>query len=69
MKHFVGALLKNISRDNRGQELLEYALIAGFLVMTWSVASPTVASNVWNAFSRISNTLALTSGESLPPRS
>jgi Flp pilus assembly pilin Flp len=42
-----------IWKDNRGQELVEYALLAGFLVTISGAVSPSVADTVSTVFSRI----------------
>jgi Flp pilus assembly pilin Flp len=42
-----------IWKDNRGQELVEYALLAGFLVTISGAVSPTVAATVSTVFSRV----------------
>jgi Flp pilus assembly pilin Flp len=42
-----------IWKDNRGQEFIEYALLAGFLVTVCGAASPEVAGTVSTVFSKI----------------
>ncbi len=51
-----------IWKDTRGQEFVEYALIAAFLVAASGAISPAVASNVGNVFSKVTSSLVLSSG-------
>lgn len=54
-----------IWKDSRGQELVEYALLAGFLVTACGAASPLVATNVSTVFSKIISSLDATGGADL----
>jgi len=42
-----------ICRDTRGQELVEYALAAGFLACTCGVILPDIGSSVVTVFSKV----------------
>ena len=53
-----------IWKDNRGQELVEYALLAGFLVTISGAVSPSVASTVSTVFSRVVGALDTSGGGS-----
>jgi Flp pilus assembly pilin Flp len=53
-----------IWKDNRGQELVEYALLAGFLVTISGAVSPAVAGTVSTVFSRIVGALDVSGGGS-----
>ena len=46
-----------IWKDNRGQDLIEYALMAGFVAVAAGAIMPTVASSISTIFSKISNTM------------
>jgi len=48
-----------IWKDNRGQEMVEYALIAAFLVAAGGALSPAVASDVSNVFSKVTSSLVM----------
>lgn len=65
----MATLLKTVLRlkiwkDSRGQELVEYALIAAFLVAAGGAISPAVASNVSNVFSKVTSSLSLSANGS-----
>ena len=56
--------LRKLKKDTRGQELVEYALIAAFLVAAGGAVSPALASNVSNVFSKVTSSLAMSNGGS-----
>ena len=59
-----------IWRDTQGQELVEYALIAGFLVSIASVCSPTIANNLGTIFGQVLALLNIAgASDSSAPRS
>jgi pilus assembly protein Flp/PilA len=65
MATILNTVLKlKIWRDTRGQEFIEYALIAGFLITAWGAVSPVVAADVSTVFSKVSDSLALSAGSS-----
>jgi pilus assembly protein Flp/PilA len=65
MATLLNTLLKlKIWRDSRGQELIEYALIAAFMVTAWGAVSPAVASDVSTVFSKVSDSLSASAGAS-----
>lgn len=43
-----------IWRDNRGQDLIEYALMAGFVAVAAGAIMPGVAENISKVFSKVS---------------
>ena len=47
-----------IWKDTRGQDLIEYALMAGFVAVAAGAIMPTVASSISTIFSKISSTMA-----------
>jgi pilus assembly protein Flp/PilA len=52
-----------IYRDTRGQELLEYALIAGFLSCACGAALPDIGASVLVVFSKVLSVLAPVGGD------
>jgi Flp pilus assembly pilin Flp len=58
------ALRLKIWKDNRGQELVEYALLAGFLITISGAVSPSVAGTVSTVFSRVVGALDTSGGGS-----
>jgi pilus assembly protein Flp/PilA len=53
-----------IWKDTRGQEMIEYALIAAFLISAWGAVSPVGAADVSTVFSKVSDSLAASAGGS-----
>jgi len=49
--------LRQISRDERGQDLVEYCLVMLFLGLATVVAYRTLANNIANVFAQIGNIL------------
>lgn len=65
MKTLLDTVLKlKIWKDTRGQELVEYALMAGFLVTISGAISPAIAGSVSTVFSQVSMSLGLAGGNS-----
>ncbi len=52
------ALKLQIWKDTRGQDLIEYALMAGFVAVAAGAIMPTVASSITIIFSKISSTMS-----------
>ena len=55
MKNLV--LRLKIWKDTRGQDLIEYALMAGFVAVAAGAIMPNVASSISTIFSKISSVL------------
>ena len=53
-----------IWRDTRGQDLIEYALMAGFVAVAAGAIMPNVASSISTIFSQISSVLTSASSQS-----
>jgi pilus assembly protein Flp/PilA len=53
-----------IWKDTRGQDLIEYALMAGFVAVAAGAIMPNVASSISTIFSQISSVLASASSQS-----
>jgi len=63
MTTLMNTVLKcKVWRDTRGQELVEYALICGFLVSIASVCSPTIASDIGLIFGQVLALLNIAGG-------
>jgi pilus assembly protein Flp/PilA len=48
-----------LMKDTRGQDLIEYALMAGFVAVAAGAIMPGVASQISNIFAQVSSALAL----------
>ena len=46
-------LVVKLGRDNRGQVLIEYALMAGFVAVAAGAIMPSVSTNISQIFSKI----------------
>lgn len=52
-------LLKlKIMKDTRGQDLIEYALMAGFVAVAAGAIMPGVATNISSIFSKVGSVMA-----------
>jgi Flp pilus assembly pilin Flp len=61
----IGSLLMNFLirtwRDRRGQDLIEYALMAGFVAVVAGAIMPGVSSSISTIFSQIASVMTLAS--------
>jgi len=58
MRHFTKAVLNlKVWRDKHGQDLIEYALMAGFVAVAAGALMPNVASSISTVFSKISSVM------------
>ena len=46
-----------IWRDDRGQDLIEYALMAGFVAVAAGATMPTVSTSISKIFSKVSSVM------------
>jgi pilus assembly protein Flp/PilA len=53
-----------ILKDTRGQDLIEYALMAGFVAVAAGAIMPNVASSISTIFSKISSVMTAASSQS-----
>ena len=53
-----------IWKDTRGQDLIEYALMAGFVAVAAGAIMPGVASSISTIFSKISSVLTTAASQS-----
>ena len=51
-------------RDCRGQDLIEYALMAGFVAVAAGAIMPNVATNISQIFSKVNSVMATANGSS-----
>ena len=60
MKRLVKLAVKlQILRDTRGQDLIEYALMAGFVAVAAGAVMPGVASSINVVFSKVNSVMIL----------
>jgi len=57
-------IFAKIWRDRRGQDLIEYALMAGFVAVAAGAIMPNVASSISTIFSQISSVLTAAASQS-----
>lgn len=58
MKHLTKAIFAmKVWRDKRGQDLIEYALMAGFVAVAAGALMPNVASSISTIFSKITSVM------------
>ena len=60
MKNLI--LRLNIWTDRRGQDLLEYALMAGFVAVAAGAIMPGVATSISQIFSKVASVLSSANG-------
>jgi pilus assembly protein Flp/PilA len=53
-----------IWRDTRGQDLIEYALMAGFVSLAAAAIMPGLATSISTIFSKVASTLTAAAGTS-----
>ena len=59
MKKFTKAVLAlKIWKEKHGQDLIEYALMAGFVAVAAGALMPNIASSISTVFSKISSVMA-----------
>jgi pilus assembly protein Flp/PilA len=59
MKNVTNLVWKlRIWKDTRGQDLMEYALMAGFVAVAAGAIMPGVATSIGTIFSKISNAMS-----------
>jgi pilus assembly protein Flp/PilA len=52
------AILLKIARDERGQDMVEYALLAGFIAVAAGAILPGISDNISIIFSRMGSVVA-----------
>lgn len=58
------SLRLNALKDTRGQDLIEYALMAGFVAVAAGAVMPGVASSISTIFSKVGSVLTVASTQS-----
>ncbi len=58
------ALKLKVWKDTRGQDLIEYALMAGFVAVAAGAIMPGVATSISTIFSKISSVMSAASTQS-----
>jgi pilus assembly protein Flp/PilA len=60
MKKLISAVVRfQIWKDNRGQDLIEYALMAGFVAVSAGALMPGVSTSVSTVFSKVGSIMTL----------
>ena len=59
----LSALLR-VWKDRRGQDLIEYALMAGFVAVAAGATMPSVAASISTIFSEISSVMSVAASQS-----
>ena len=58
MKNLIGQLSLRLWKDTRGQDLIEYALMAGFVAVAAGAIMPSVSTNISTIFSKIGSSMS-----------
>jgi len=58
----VWRFLKRLRRDCAGQDLIEYALMAGFVAVSAGAVLPSIATTISSIFSSVGSVVALAAG-------
>jgi pilus assembly protein Flp/PilA len=65
MTRITNLVLKlKVLKDTRGQDLIEYALMAGFVAVAAGAVMPSVSSSISTIFSKISSVMSLAASQS-----
>jgi pilus assembly protein Flp/PilA len=54
----INNFVMNLCRDNRGQDLIEYALMAGFVAVAAGAIMPGVSTSISTIFSKVASVMA-----------
>ncbi|MBL0160738.1 MAG: Flp family type IVb pilin [Bryobacterales bacterium] len=64
MKEFTQVLYRlRIWKDTRGQDLIEYALMAGFVAVAAGAIVPGVADSIKTIFGKVNNVMTSSAGQ------
>jgi Flp pilus assembly pilin Flp len=55
-------LIVTLWKDDRGQDLIEYALMAGFVAVAAGAIMPGVSTNISQIFSKVQSVMTLANG-------
>ena len=65
MQRLINIVLKmKVWKDTRGQDLIEYALMAGFVAVSAGAIMPGVASSISTIFSKIASVMTQAASQS-----
>ena len=65
MTRLTNLVLKlRVWKDTRGQDLIEYALMAGFVAVAAGAVMPSVATSISTIFSKVSSVMAVAASQS-----
>ncbi len=65
MTRITNLVLKlKVLKDTRGQDLIEYALMAGFVAVAAGAVMPGVSSSISTIFSKISSVMSVAASQS-----
>ena len=65
MTRITNLVLKlKVLKDTRGQDLIEYALMAGFVAVAAGAVMPSVAGSINTIFSKVSSVMAVAASQS-----
>lgn len=53
-----------LAKDQRGQDLIEYALMAGFVAVAAGAVMPSISSSISTIFSEISSVMSVAASQS-----
>lgn len=56
--------LRNLLKDQTGQDLIEYALMAGFVAVAAGAIMPGVSTNISKIFSKVASTMTQAAAQS-----
>jgi len=54
----VQGFIRDLRKDNRGQDLIEYALMAGFVAVAAGAIMPGVSTSISTIFSKVASTMS-----------
>jgi pilus assembly protein Flp/PilA len=58
MKRLLAVMVRfQIWRDNRGQDLIEYALMAGFVAVSAGALMPNISTSISTVFSKVGSVM------------
>jgi len=63
MNRIIAAIVRfQIWRDNRGQDLIEYALMAGFVAVSAGALMPSISASISTVFSKVGSVMTGAAG-------
>lgn len=63
MKRLIAAVIRfQIWKDNQGQDLIEYALMAGFVAVSAGALMPNISASITAVFSKVQSVMSGAAG-------